>query len=173
MSGRGMELIEAQVKRRREEQSEDADRRRGATRLKYAALAYVAANKELWPFDCALFKPVDPLTNLVKAGALFLAAAEVADLEEEAEDYRERAAEVGRDLDELSEQFARLWREPPGPVNPATLAEHVPWIDRISTGVGGCRCGRWDCSHEELESESNDERALEWARHVADEMRRS
>lgn len=75
----GSELIAAERERQIEQEgwSVDHDRQHGAGRLVEAARAYETENPQRWPFEPASYKPKGALRNLVRAGALFWAAADV------------------------------------------------------------------------------------------------
>lgn len=75
----GADLIEAERKRQieREGWSLEHDREHGARRLVAAARAYETENPQRWPFEPESYKPKGALRNLVRAGALFWAAADV------------------------------------------------------------------------------------------------
>lgn len=77
----GAELI--LVERRRQIEAEgwsiEHDREHGPQRLALAAQAYERNDSQSWPFDNgASFKRKGPLRNLIRAGALYQAAADVA-----------------------------------------------------------------------------------------------
>lgn len=77
----GASLIAAERKRQIEAEgwSIEHDREHGAGLLVRAGNAYATGNGVWWPFDHGTsFKPKGPLRNLIRAGALYQAAAEVA-----------------------------------------------------------------------------------------------
>lgn len=93
----GAALIAAERKRQIEAEgwSVEHDREHGPRRLALAAQAYELHDSRLWPFDNgASFKPKGPLRGLIRAGALFQAAADVADPESY---FSPAYYEVGRD----------------------------------------------------------------------------
>lgn len=75
----GMALIRAE--RQRQIQVEgwtpEHDQEHGTDVLTRAANAYYLGNSAHWPWDSRWWKPKDPLSNLIRSGALYLAAAEV------------------------------------------------------------------------------------------------
>src|SRR4051794_24318046 len=77
----GVDLIAAERQRQIEAEgwSIEHDREHGSALLIRAGHAYATGNGGWWPFDNgASFKPKGPLRNLVRAGALYQAAADVA-----------------------------------------------------------------------------------------------
>lgn len=77
----GADLIAAERQRQIEQEgwTPEHDREHGANRLLRAAAAYETANRDLWPFDNgASWKPRGPFRNLIRAGALYLAASDAA-----------------------------------------------------------------------------------------------
>lgn len=81
----GADLIAAERKRQIEIEgyTPDHDREHGGFALSQAAFCYKAygllpprAVPDQWPWDIASWKPRDPVRNLIRAGALYLAAAE-------------------------------------------------------------------------------------------------
>lgn len=114
----GAELIAVERRRQIEVEGYDADhdRQHDDRRLYRAAMAYRSGDPRDWPFDPPSFKPKDELRNLIRAGALFQAAADVAaaDVGEHAY-FRQRAIEE-RDrcaalIDELLATVAEILRE--------------------------------------------------------------
>lgn len=77
------DLIAAERRRQVEEEgyTPEHDREHGPSRLAQAADAYRHGTNQiphLWPWDAASWKPRDHLSNLIRAGALYLAALGVA-----------------------------------------------------------------------------------------------
>lgn len=74
------DAIIAERRRQRTElgYSRDHDRSHGASELLRAGRAYLTGDVNLWPWERTGFKPRTHIRNLVRAGALFLAAADVA-----------------------------------------------------------------------------------------------
>lgn len=77
----GTTLIAAERRRQIETEgwSVEHDREHGAALLSRAGHAYASGDGHWWPFDSGTsFKPKGPLRNLIRAGALYQAAADVA-----------------------------------------------------------------------------------------------
>lgn len=99
----GIQLIAAERKRQQEVEgwTSEHDDQHGAETLELAALSYRdavgedCAQPKQWPWDAKWWKPKSRQRNLERAGALYQAAADVA---ERAEDYQLR--------DRLNEQVA-------------------------------------------------------------------
>ncbi|WP_051549269.1 hypothetical protein [Nocardioides sp. URHA0032] len=105
----GMALIHAE--RRRQVQVEgwtpEHDREHGAARLLRAAEAYRWCDYAYWPWDRAWWKPKDHLSNLIRAGALYLAADEVR------ESTGSAAEAVAREIDGILAKASEILT-PPG-----------------------------------------------------------
>jgi hypothetical protein len=74
-----LNLIAAERRRQidAEGYSIEHDREHGPIVLQQAARCYVSADSTFWPWAPETFKPKGPLRNLVRAGALYLAAIDV------------------------------------------------------------------------------------------------
>lgn len=107
----GAELIAAERQRQIDEEgySPEHDRVHGGTRLHRAGAAYQEGNAFWWPFEMSSWKPKDPLSNLIRAGAFFQAAADV----EEEGHWRHRAIQerdrCARGIDAIRATADRVW----------------------------------------------------------------
>lgn len=108
MSGpKGADLIAAERQRQIEQEdwTPEHDRAHGPTPLSRAAYCYATASASpdmgarqgWWPWEEHWWKPKGPLRNLVRAGALYQAALEVADPEQTATTSSPRALAEARD----------------------------------------------------------------------------
>lgn len=75
----GMDLIRAERQRQRTSEgwTHNHDVEHGMARLLRAAEAYEWSNVGRWPWDIQWWKPKDVLRDLIRAGALYLAAQDV------------------------------------------------------------------------------------------------
>lgn len=75
----GADLVAAERERqiKQEGWTPEHDAQHGPRRLVAAAHAYETENPQRWPFEPASYKPKGALRNLVRAGALYWAAADV------------------------------------------------------------------------------------------------
>jgi hypothetical protein len=108
----GADLIAAERRRQIEVEgwTSKHDREHGATRLSQAADCY-AGYVTRWPWEPAAFKPKGPLRNLIRAGALYQAAADACDPQDDRTETlfelrNETAARVDVLLAEVAEVLA-------------------------------------------------------------------
>lgn len=101
----GAQLVAAERRRQVEveEWTEAHDRGHGPERLAAAAYAYMTGHRDCWPWDSVYWKPKNKLRDLIRAGALYQAAAdaETADLRARFEMYRDRCVRL---IDELLDE---------------------------------------------------------------------
>lgn len=113
----GIELIEEERRRQVEVEGWDTEHddqyQRGV--LGRAGTCYETANEETpippnWPWDAKYWKPKDKLSNLVRAGALYLAEVDKADRGECSDDnkmsafyWRSRAIQAAEQIDMMNE----------------------------------------------------------------------
>ncbi len=99
----GAALIAAERKRQVEAEgwTPEHDREHGWKSLRLAAWAYEDNYVGLWPWERQWWKPKGPLRNLVRAGALYQAAADVADVEDTRDYLLEQRDRVATQVDAL------------------------------------------------------------------------
>lgn len=107
----GIELIAAERQRQIEQEgwTSEHDREHGGRLLFRAAMAYQSGDPRMWPFELASWKPKNALEDLIRAGALYQASADV----EEHEYFRACALRerdrCARLIDELRVAVERMW----------------------------------------------------------------
>lgn len=109
----GMSLIMAERERQvmHEGYTEDHDRQQGAARLFGAGMCYLSGGRAWWPAGWGEPKPKTRLRDLIRAGALFQAAAQASTAESSRPGFDQaigRRDECARLLDELLDEARHL-----------------------------------------------------------------